>query len=139
MIKQLVMILIAVLAVLLMTGCFFEIKDDVDYPVNRFKKTLARIEKLQTRGGDVDSIHFLIYDASERRLVALNLPAGMAKSALAEAMPEKAREKDLEKYTDAAGFDLSKLSDLDRIGPGLLVEVEIEEEDGKKHVLIWLD
>lgn len=139
MIKRLVMIVIAMLAMLMLTGCFFEIKDDVDYPEGRFQRTLAKIERLQARGGEVDSIHILVYDGEERKLVALNLPASWAKDAMSESMDEMAKEKDLDKYTGAAGFDLRKLKDLDRIGPGLLVEVEVEEEDGKVHVLIWLD
>lgn len=139
MIKRLVVLIVVMLAMLALSGCFFEIKDDVDYPADRFKETLARIEKLQVRGGKVESIHILVYDGEERKLVALNLPVGMAKSAMADAMPEMAKEKNLDKYTGAAGFDLRKLNDLDRIGPGLLVEVEVEEEKGKVHVLIWLD
>ncbi len=139
MIKRLVMIVIAMWAMVMLTGCFFEIKDDVDYPEGRFKSTLAKIEKLQGKGGKVDSIHILVYDGEERKLVGLSLPAGMAKSAMAEAMPEMAKEKNLDKYTNAAGFDLRKLSDLDRIGPGLLVEVQVEEEKGMVHVLIWLE
>ena len=46
----------------------------------------------------------------------------------------------MKKYTKKiGGIKLKNMDFLDRLGPGLLLETEVEEDNDKVHALIWLD
>ena len=145
MIKKIVLLIFVLLVTFFLTGCFnLDIQQDVDYPAGRFQQTLKKIDRIHAqfpgRKGKVTNMNFLIYNGDERMLVSFSVPIETTKQILNAAdLGEKGK---LEKYTKAIkdiDIDLEKLKDFERIGPGLLVEAQVMENDDEVHVLIWLD
>jgi hypothetical protein len=127
---------------LLFTGCLIDIKSDVDYPAGLFKQTLKKIETLHAkdpgRKGTVSNLNILVYDGDDRQLITLSFPITTASETLKEIDFEN--DKEMKKYTKKIGCIKFKNMDfLDRMGPGLLLETEVEEDNEKVHALIWLD
>jgi len=142
MIKKYVLVVFIVMMVLVLTGCLIDIDSDVDYPAGLFKQTLKKIEILHTkdpgRRGTVSNLNILVYDGSDRKLVKLSLPI----TAVSETLKGIDFENDdsMKKYSKKiGGIKVKNMDFLDRMGPGLLLETEVEEENHKVHALIWLD
>jgi hypothetical protein len=144
MIKKLVLLTVVFLIMLFFAGCHLDIRKNVDYPAGLFKDTMKKIEAIQAkdpgRKGKVANLNFLVYDGEDRQLISLSIPIEITKMAIKES--EFGENGDLKKYSEKikdVDIDFDKLKDLDRLGPGLLVEVEVKEEKGNVHVLVWLD
>jgi hypothetical protein len=143
-IKRTLLLIVVLMLFLVFTGCLLEVKDDVDYPAGLFEKTLKKLEKIHAedpgRKGKVSALHMLIYAGDERKLITFSVPAELAKSTMESVDLGSIKDKNLEKYHKAVGdVDLKKLKDLDRLGPGMLAEIMVEEKDGNVHILMWLE
>lgn len=141
MIKKMILIVFLLAAFLFLTNCTnLLIETDVDYPAGRFKDAMKKIQTLHAkdplRKGLVNQLNFLVYDGSERKLVQFTVKKEIAKTALKEAGNIAAEE--IKKYTEKhKDVNLEKFKDLDRLGPGLVAEIKVNDE--KTHVLVWLD
>jgi hypothetical protein len=123
------------------TGCFdLQIQNDVDYPDHLFKKAWSQIESIHKafpkRQGDVSKLCILVYEGDDRQLIRFSVPYALVEWGLEQADNDhrSRTHKHTEKYLD---FDLDSIKNLDRVGPGLLVEVN--DEDSGTHVLIWME
>lgn len=129
-------------AVLMLGGCFnLDIREDVDFPGDLFKETMTKINSIHARypdrKGPVNNLNFLIYNGEDRQLIRFSVPKALMQTISHYAKDELKNEKMMKKYGGAAhSFDLEKL-DMDALGPGLLIEIEVAEDN--VHVLIWLD
>ena len=129
------------IALLFLTGCMnLLIETDVDYPAGLFKKTIKKIEAIHAkdphRKGNVSKLNFLVYDGDDRQLVRFSIKKGLAEMALKNG--DITDDDDINEYSKKyASLDLENIKDLDKLGPGLLMEIEVTEEN--THVLIWLD
>ena len=143
MIKKIVSLLFVSLVLFFLVGCHLDIKSDIDYPAGLFKQTLKKIEALQAKAsGPVSNLNLLVYESDDRQMVSLSLPVTTTKEAIkwASNWESQGQKEKLEKYTKKiGGLKLEKLDFLDRMGPGLLMEVEADDPKEKVHVLIWLD
>jgi hypothetical protein len=142
MIKKYVLLVFILMVVLLLTGCLIDIKSDVDYPAGLFKQTLKKIEALHAkdpgRKGNVSNLNILVYDGDDRQLIKLSFPITTVSETLKEIDFEN--DESMKKYSKKiGGIKLKNMDFLDRMGPGLLLETEVEEENHKVHALIWLD
>jgi hypothetical protein len=142
MIKKYVLLVFVLMIVLLFTGCLIDIKSDVDYPAGLFKQTLKKIETLHAnnpgRKGTVSNLNILVYDGDDRQLITLSLPITAASETLKGIDFEN--HESMKKYSKKiGGIKLKNMDFLDRMGPGLLLETEVEEDNHKVHALIWLD
>ncbi len=141
MIKKIVLIVFMLIALLFLTGCMnLLIESDVDYPDGLFKKTMKKIEAIHAkyphRKGSVSKLNFLVYDGDDRQLVRFSIKKGLAEMALKNG--DITDDENIEKYSKKyASLYLENIKDLDKLGPGLLMEIEVTEEN--THVLIWLD
>ncbi|MCP5047313.1 MAG: hypothetical protein GY940_09095 [bacterium] len=140
--KKIVLITLAAFAMLSLTGCFgLNIKSDVDYPTGLFKEKMDKITRIHAkdpgRKGAVSTFNMLVYIQDERKLISMSVPKALA-NAISGLDEDIRKEKDIKKY--AGDFDLDKLKNLDRFGPGLLAEIEVDDGGNDKvHVLIWLE
>ena len=123
----------------LLSACFgLQVVENVKNPKRYFKRAYHRIERIHeqypNREGRPRSIHVLIYDCSERKIIQASAPVWMVNACmdLGTWAVEESEEFDFEERFD---FDLAEIRDLDQIGPGLLVEVNDEESK----ILIWLE
>jgi hypothetical protein len=142
MIKKYVLLVFILMMVLLLTGCLIDIKSDVDYSAGLFKQTLKKIEAIHAkdpgRKGTVSNLNILVYVGDDRQLIMLSLPITAASETLKGIDFEN--EKSIKKYTKKiGGIKLKNMDFLDRMGPGLLLETEVNEDNDKVHALIWLD
>ena len=134
--------IILLMMALLLTGCLIDIKSDMDYPAGLFKQTLKKIETLHAkdpaRKGTVSNLNILVYDGDDRQLITLSFPITTASETLKGIDFEN--DESMKKYSKKiGGIKLKNMDFLDRMGPGLLLETEVEEDNHKVHVLIWLD
>jgi hypothetical protein len=141
MIKKMILIVFLLATLLFLTNCTnLLIETDVDYPAGRFKDAMKKIEALHAkdplRKGPVNQLNFLVYAGEERKLVQFSVKKEVAKTVLNEGGNIAAEE--IKKYTEKhKDVNLEKFKDLDRLGPGLLAEIKVADEN--THVLIWLD
>ncbi len=141
MIKKIVLIVFMLIAILFLTGCMnLLIETDVEYPAGLFKETKKKIEAIHAkdphRKGSVSKLNLLVYDGDDRQLVRFSIKKGLAEMALKNG--DIADDDDIKTYSQKyANLSLENIKNLDRLGPGLLVEIEVAEEN--THVLIWLD
>lgn len=128
-------------------GCF-EVKDDVDYPQAQFNEVLLKCAAFNavpvSQRAQATNLHILIYVGEDRKLISLNLPVSSLESMVNLAENEGVRqglEKDLKDDLKALEkINLPKLKDqVLALGPGLLLEVQVEENNQKIHILIWMD
>jgi len=150
MVKKMSLVSMALLLMLTLGGCF-EIKKDVDYPQDLFDQTLAKIEQIQRldpqRTGPVSRLNILIYVGEDRQMISLTVPSSTLESILnlvqnTDQAGEIKNEikKEMDKYGNVLeDIDLQKIKDLPRLGPGLLLEIQVEEKGEFVHVLIWMD
>ncbi|MEW5902082.1 MAG: hypothetical protein AB1715_11515 [Acidobacteriota bacterium] len=124
---------------LLASGCLsIQVASNVDDPDRYFRRAYSQIESLHKeypgREGAVHSLQLLVYDGSDRKVVRIGVPMWLVNACLkagTEAAEHDSDDLDFEKQYEIAW---RSVRDLDKIGPGLLVEV-VDEQD---RVLVWL-
>jgi len=140
MLKRVILLIFVMFVLLFNNACMnLRIDVDVDYPAELFTATMKKIDKIHAanplRKGTVSNLNVLVYAGDERKLISFSLPKDTVQKGLDGEYGEKV---DLKEVTKKVGqVDWKKLKDLDRLGPGLILEAEVEE-DGV-HLLIWLD
>lgn len=136
--KRRTQIVVVTFLVFFLSACFnVRIIEKVKNPEQHFKKAYRQIEEIHRRYPDrerrPDTIHILIYEGKENKIIKVSTPIWLVNGCLDMGMwaAERESEIDFEEHYD---FDLSEIKDLSRIGSGLLVEVE----DERNKILIWL-
>ena len=130
--------LVILVMVSLLSGCFtVRIIRNVENPDRYFDKAYARIERIHERHpkreGRSRRIHLLIYNEEDRELVSVRAPFWLVNSCLDIGISDSdVGTLDLD---DRYDIDWRDIKELERIGPGLLVEID----DEHNKVLIWLD
>jgi hypothetical protein len=122
-----------------LSGCVgIRIVGNVDDPSPYFKKAQARIETIHRnfpdREGRPHRLHLLVHDSSSHKIIKLSVPMWIVEACL-KAGAEAAEEKDEFKFERRYDLEWRSIKDLSRVGPGLLVELE----DDQDRVLIWLE
>jgi hypothetical protein len=117
---------------LLASGCLVEVRTVSD-PGPELRRARAEVDEIARHPGPAKSVHVLVYDADERKLVKVDVPLWLV---------HKFKDEDDEidfghDISGRASDHLKKvrLSDLEKVGRGALVEVE--DDDGTQ-VLVWL-
>jgi hypothetical protein len=137
--KKLVQFALLIIIPLLLSGCFtVRVIRNVKNPDRYFSSAYKRIDyihqKSPNREGRTDSIKVLIYESSERQLVKVSAPFWLLNTCMDIGIKAADEEEGFE-FDERYDFDWSDIKDLEKLGPGLLVEIEDEESK----VLIWLD
>jgi len=128
-----------ILLPVLLSACFaVKVVENVKDPERYFKKAYSQIERIHEqypdREGRPHSIHVLIFEGSDRKIIKVSAPLWIANACMDLGMwaAEKDNEFDFEERYD---IDWREIRDFGQIGPGLLVEVDDEEDK----ILIWLE
>jgi hypothetical protein len=129
-----------ILIPLLLSGCFtVRVIRNVKNPDRYFSSAYKRIDyihqKRPNREGRADSIQVLVYEASERQLVKVSAPFWLVNTCMDIGIKAADEEEEGFEFDERYDFDWRDIKDLEKLGPGLLVEIEDEESK----VLIWLD
>jgi hypothetical protein len=111
-------------------ACLVDV-EKVSNPGPAFSKARHEAAQAAKQGGRAHSLNVLAYDPKDEELVRVSVPMWLVKKMDCDDSDldfgdEKTRQK-LERHL--------KLEEIQKAGPGLLVEVE--EEDGEQ-VLVWL-
>ncbi len=124
--------------VTLVSGCFtVRIIKNVEDPDRYFGPANKKIERIHerhpNREGRSRRIHLLIYKESDRELVRISAPFWFVNSCLDIGI----KDSDVESFDIEERYDIDwrDIKELEQIGPGLLVEID----DEQNKVLIWLD
>jgi hypothetical protein len=137
--KKAVHLALLIIIPLSLSGCFtVRVIRNVKNPDRYFSTAYKRIDNIHrkrpNREGRADSIEVLVYEASERQLVKVSAPFWLVNTWMDIGI-KAADEEDGFEFDERYDFDWSDIKDLEKLGPGLLVEIEDEESK----VLIWLD
>lgn len=121
---------------LLLSACFqVKIKKGVDNPSQYFRKAYRQIDSIHREDPDRERsprrLHILVYNDSSKELIRIKTALWFVEWCLD--LGAKHAEWNGE-FDEEFEFDWRAIKDFRRLGPGLLVEVEAEEEK----VLIWL-
>ncbi|MFQ6082369.1 MAG: hypothetical protein ACE5WD_03305 [Candidatus Aminicenantia bacterium] len=136
--KRFILIPIVLIFIFSLSGCFtIQIKKDVAYPAQAFERAWKEIEKIHLRNperkGKPHIMNILVYDGSSREMVKVSVSMWIVNLGLESGL--KYAEFDMKQHcSEHFNFDWRALKDLRKIGPGLLVQVEDEND----YVLIWL-
>lgn len=132
----------AVLAIvfLVMTSACFAVRvvENVRNPSRYFDQAYSEIERIHRldphREGTPRRVKVLIYDASERKLIRIAAPFWLVETCadIGERASQDREEMDFAKRYD---FDWGGLEDLEKVGPGLLAEID----DHRNKILVWID
>lgn len=138
-IKKLAQFAFLILIPLLLSGCFtVRVIRNVKNPDRYFNSAYKRLayihQKSPNREGRADSIKVLVYEASEHQLVKVSAPFWLVNTCMDIGIKAADEEEGFE-FDERYDFDWRDIKDLEKLGPGLLVEIEDEESK----VLIWLD
>jgi len=117
---------------LLLGGCLVEVRTVAD-PGPELARARAEVEDVARHPGPATSVHVIVYEPDERKLIKVNAPLW-----LVHKFKDKDEEIDLgDELGDRASEHLKRLRlrDLEKVGRGALVEVR--DEDGTQ-VLVWL-
>lgn len=137
--KKTYQIVFLVFVAWMFAGCFtVRVIKNVKDPDRYFNSAYRRIESIHqkrpNREGRARSIFVLVYEASERQVVKISAPFWLVNTCMDIGI--KAAEEDEEfGFDERYDFDWRDIKDLEKIGPGLLVEIDDEESK----ILIWLD
>ena len=128
------------LVVLAFSSCLgVQVLERVNDPDRYFRRAYQEIESLQAgnpnRHGSPSVLRLLIHDSKSNELVRLRVPLWLVKTAVHFGLDEAEENEDFGKWKDRYQFDSRVLRHLDRLGPGLLVELT---GDGDR-ILIWLE
>jgi len=138
-IKKATQIALLILIPLLSAGCFtVRVIKNVKNPERYFDSAYKRIDyihqKRPNREGRASSIRVLVYEASARQIVKVSAPFWLVNTCMDIGIKAADEEAGFE-FDERYDFDWRDIKDLEKLGPGLLVEIEDEESK----VLIWLD
>jgi len=120
------------------TGCLVRIEHCTN-PAAAFREAHAEADRVVGHGEKAKQVNVLVFDPDDQKLVRVSVPMWLAKKAYH--MAEGGDDLEIETGGDAgerAARALRRripLSELEKAGPGLLVEVE---EDEGEQVLVWL-
>jgi hypothetical protein len=120
-------------------GCLVSIDHCTD-PVAAFREARAEAQRVTGRPGKAKQVNVLVFDPDEEELIRVSVPLWLARKAYDVAEGEDvASEWGADEGTEArAARHLRRrvrFADLEKAGPGVLVEVE--GDDGEQ-VLVWL-
>lgn len=122
-----------------LTACVgIQMVRDVDEPSRYFERAQARIEALRSqdpdRRGRPHRLHLLIHDGDARQLIRLSLPLWIVDGCLEgdDKAGDRRKKLSVERRYEVEWRSIRGLAEL---GPGLLLEVEDEENK----ILIWLE
>jgi len=127
------------LALLVLGGACMGVRvmQGVHDPDSYFDRARHEIRRIETedpaRRGHVRQLCLLVYDRHSSELVEVTTPLWLANACLDLGLSAEEHDRDYglhERY----GVNLKALKDLQRLGPGLLVE--LNDEDSQ--VLVWL-
>ena len=130
--------LLILVMVTLVSGCFtVRIIKNVENPDRYFDKAYGKIERIHerhpNREGRSRRIHLLIYKETDRELVKISAPFWLINSCMDIGIKDSDDESfDIDERYD---IDWRDIKELEQIGPGLLVEID----DEQNKILIWLD
>lgn len=121
---------------LVLSACFLiKIKKGVDDPSPYFRKAYRQIERIHRadpdREGKARRMHILVYEDSSGQLIRITTSLWFLDRCLD--LGANYAEWNGE-FDEEFEFDWRAIKDFRQLGPGLMVEVEAEEEK----VLIWL-
>ncbi len=137
--KKATRIALLILIPLLLSGCFtVRVIRNVKNPDRYFNSAYKQIDyihqKHPNREGRTSSIQVLVYEASDHQLVKVSAPFWLVNTCMDIGIKAADEEEGFE-FDERYDFDWRDIKDLEKLGPGLLVEIEDEESK----VLIWLD
>lgn len=139
-------ILAVVMTAGLSAGCLVQ----VDHCTNAdaaFREARAEAQRIAGRSGSARQVNVLVFDPDDEKLVRIQVPMWLAKKVYRTAEGGAFRSGAMDGDGNEIDFDDSerdvarqlrrrvRLEDLEKAGPGILVEVE--EDDGQQ-VLVWL-
>ncbi len=137
--KRMSQVCLLILLALWLTACFgVKIVENVKNPDRYFRRAYHQIDRIHElypdRQGRPRTIHVLVYDSSERKIIRVSSPVWVVNACMDMGAwtVEKGEEFDFEEQYD---FEWQELRDLDQIGPGLLMELDDEENK----ILVWLE
>lgn len=117
---------------LLASGCLVEVRTVSD-PGPELRRARAEVEDVARHPGPAKSVHVIVYEPDERKLVKVDVPLW-----LVHKFKDQDDEIDLGHDISGRASDHLKrvsLRDLEKAGRGALVEVH--DDDGTQ-VLVWL-
>jgi hypothetical protein len=123
-----------------LSGCFtVRVIRNVKNPDRYFSSAYKRIDSIHqkrpNREGRADSIQVLVYEASENQLVKVSAPFWLVNTCMDIGIKAADEEEEGFEFDERYDFDWKDIKNLEKLGPGLLIEIEDEESK----VLIWLD
>lgn len=131
-------VFVVALAAAAASACLVRIEHCTN-PSAAFREARAEADHLVGHGQKAKQVNVLVFDPDDEQLVRVSVPIWLAKKAYHMAEGEDGPEIDLEGGAgERAARELRHripLSELEKAGPGILVEVE--EDDGEQ-VLVWL-
>ena len=117
---------------LLASGCLVEVRTVSD-PGPELRRARAEVEDVARHPGPAKSVHVIVYEPDERKLVKVDVPLW-----LVHKFKDQDDEIDLGHEISGRASDHLKrvcLRDLEKVGRGAFVEVQ--DDDGTQ-VLVWL-
>jgi len=134
-----IQIVTALIIPLLLAACIgVRIENNVANPERYFTQAYRQIENIHKlfphREGRCHSLHVLVYEKDEKKLIQVSTPYWMVKTCLELGM-RAAEENDDFDWREKYDIDWQVLTDLEKIGRGLLVDIN----DEASRVLIWLE
>lgn len=131
-------ILAVALAASTAAGCLVRI-DHCTNPTAAFREARAEAQRVAGRSGKARQVDVLVFDPDDEKLIRVSVPLWLAKKAYHAAEGGDGLEIDLDAGAEErAARQLRRrvpFAELEKAGPGMLVEVE--EDDGEQ-VLVWL-
>ena len=129
-----------VLVALSLGACFrIQIIRRVEDPRPYFEDARRAIQEIEREDPDrrirPHGLFILAYSAENGELIRGRLPLWMIRAALRVGLEAAEHQGELEEWRDRYDFDGRILRELDRLGCGLLIEID----DGADQVLIWLE
>jgi len=115
---------------LIEAACLVDV-EKVSNPGPAFAKARREAAQAARQGGRADSLNVLAYDPEDQELVRVSVPMWLVRKMDCD-------DSDLDLGDDKTRRKLERhlrLEDIQKAGPGLLVEVE---EEGGEQVLVWL-
>lgn len=137
--KKATQVALLILIPVFLSGCFTvrvirNVKDPDRYFSSAYKRIDYIHKKRPNREGKANSIRVLVYEASEHQIVKVSAPFWLVNTCMDIGIKAADEEEGFE-FDESYDFDWRDIKDLEKLGPGLLVEIEDEESK----VLIWLD
>jgi hypothetical protein len=115
---------------LIEAACLVDV-EKVSNPGPAFAKARREAAQAARQGGRADSLNVLAYDPEDQELVRVSVPMWLVRKMDCD-------DSDLDLGDDKTRRKLERhlrLEEIQKAGPGLLVEVE---EEGGEQVLVWL-